>query len=116
MNSKYQPINDKKESENRKYDLEGRLTDFSVRIIDIIEALPNTRAGNHIAGQLVRSCTAPAANYAEAQSAESRGDFIHKIKIVLKELRETGTWLKINAKAQMIESVSLLEPLLKETD
>ena len=114
MNSKYQPINDKKESENRKYDLEGRLTDFSVRIIDIIEALPNTRAGNHIAGQLVRSCTAPAANYAEAQSAESRADFIHKIKIVLKELRETKVWLSIIQRRTLIKNKEEVKALIIE--
>ena len=73
----------------KKYNLEKRLIDFAVRIINVVEALPNTRAGNHIAGQFVRCGTSPAPNYGEAQSAESRNDFIHKIKIVLKELRET---------------------------
>ena len=82
--------NDKtKKSKDRKYDLEERLIDFAVRIINIVEALSNTRAGNHIGGQLVRCGTAPAPNYGEAQSSESRNDFIHKIRIVLKELRET---------------------------
>ena len=86
-----------KTSKNKhgKYDLEDRLIDFAVRIINVVEALPNTRAGNHIAGQLVRCGTSPAPNYGEAQSAESRNDFIHKIKIVLKELRETNVWLNI---------------------
>ena len=79
----------KEEDKNKKYNLEKRLIDFAVRIINVVEALPNTRAGNHIAGQLVRCGTSPAPNYGEAQSAESRNDFIHKIKIVLKELRET---------------------------
>jgi four helix bundle protein len=76
-------------------DLEDRLIDFAVLIINVIEALPNTKAGNHIAGQLVRSGTSPAPNYGEAQSAESRNDFIHKMKIALKELRETLIWLRI---------------------
>jgi len=79
----------KDKSKDRKYDLEDRLVDFSVRIINVVETLPNTRAGNHIAGQLVRSGTAAAPNYGEAQSAESRKDFIHKMKVALKELRET---------------------------
>jgi len=88
--------NDKtSKNKRRKYDLEERLIDFAVRIINVVEALPNTRAGNHIAGQLVRCGTSPAPNYGEAQSAESRNDFIHKIKIVLKELRETNVWLNI---------------------
>lgn len=61
----------------KEYDLEDRLIDFAVATIDIVEALPSTRAGNHIAGQLVRSGTSPAPNYGEAQTAESRKDFIH---------------------------------------
>lgn len=88
-------MNSEKENKIRKYDLEDRLLDFSVRIINVVEALPNTRAGNHIAGQSIRCGTSPAPNYGEAQSAESRKDFIHKIKIVLKELRETNVWLNI---------------------
>ena len=58
-------------------DLKDRLIDFAVRIINVVEALPNSKAGNHVAGQLIRSGTAPAPNYGEAQSAESRKDFIH---------------------------------------
>jgi len=80
---------------NTKYDLEERLIDFAVIITDIVEALPNTRLGNYIAGQLVRSGLSPALNYGEAQSAESRNDFIHKMKIILKELRESMISLKI---------------------
>ena len=74
---------------NIKYDLEDRLIEFSLLIIDIVEKLPNTRAGNHIGGQLIRCGTSPAFNYGEAQVAESRDDFIHKMKICLKELKET---------------------------
>jgi four helix bundle protein len=76
-------------------ELEDRLIDFAVMVIGVVEALPNSKAGNHIAGQLVRSGTSPAPNYGEARSAESRKDFIHKMKISLKELRETVIWLKI---------------------
>jgi four helix bundle protein len=78
-----------------KFNLEERLIDFGVLVIDIINELPNTKAGNHLAGQLVRSGTSPALNYGEAQSAESRKDFIHKLKVVLKELRESFICLKI---------------------
>jgi len=74
--------------ENKQFDLEDRLIDFAVRVIRTAESLPKTKVGRHIAGQLVRCGTSPAANYGEAQSAESRSDFIHKIKICLKELRE----------------------------
>lgn len=80
---------------NPRYDLEDRLVDFAIRIINVVEALPDNRAGRHISGQLIRSGTSPALNYGEAQSAESRRDFIHKMKIALKELRETLVWLKI---------------------
>ena len=75
--------------------LEERLVDFAVRVIGVVEALPADRAEKHIGGQLIRSGTSPAHNYAEAQSGESRKDFIHKMKIALKELRETNVWLKI---------------------
>jgi len=98
------------------YDLEDRLIDFAVRIIRLSAALPATQAGSHVAQQILRSGTSPAPNYGEALAAESQADFIHKLKIALKELRETEVWLKIVAKAQMIKSASQLAPLLKETD
>jgi four helix bundle protein len=71
-----------------KFDLEERLIEFSVLVIEIVNEMPKTRAGNHLSGQLVRSGTSVSLNYGEAQSGESRKDFIHKMKIVLKELRE----------------------------
>ncbi len=80
---------------NIKNDLEDRLVDFAVLVIKIAENLPNTKTGNHIAGQIIRSSTSPALNYGEAQDAESNQDFIHKIKVILKELRETYVALKI---------------------
>lgn len=106
----------KEENKNDKYNLEKRLIDFAVRIINVVEALPNTRAGNHIAGQLVRCGTSPAPNYGEAQSAESRNDFIHKIKIVLKELRETKVWLKIIQRKSLLKSTREIELLIAECD
>jgi four helix bundle protein len=75
--------------------LEDRLIDFAALIVGVVEALPESKAGNHIGSQLIRAGTSPAPNYGEAQSAESRKDFIHKMKISLKELRETMVWLKI---------------------
>ena len=71
------------------------MIDFSVLIIDIVNDIKNTKAGNHLSGQLVRSGTSVSLNYGEAQSAESKKDFIHKMKIILKELRETYVCLKI---------------------
>ncbi len=79
----------------KKFDLDERLIEFASIIIDISEALPRTIAGTHISGQIVRSETAPALHYGEAQEAESRNDFIHKMKIALKELRETFNCLRI---------------------
>ncbi|MBI9084409.1 MAG: four helix bundle protein [Desulfobacterales bacterium] len=72
------------EKTKSKYDLEDRLIHFAVSMIDIVETLPNTRTANHIGGQLLRAGTSPAPNYGEAQSAESRKDFIHKMKIAFK--------------------------------
>ena len=80
---------------DRKFNLDERLIEFASVIIDITEALPNTVAGTHIAGQLTRSGTAPCLQYGEAQGAESRNDFIHKMKISLKELRETYNCLRL---------------------
>jgi four helix bundle protein len=97
------------------FDLQERLIDYAVRIIRVAEALPDTRVGNHIRGQLLRCGTSPAANYAEAQSAESRPDFIHKVKVILKELRETRVWLSIVVRARLLPEKKL-RPLLTETD
>ena len=100
----------------REYDLQDRLVEYAVRIIKLSEALPETKAGKHVSSQILRSGTSPAPNYGEAQSAESNADFIHKLKIALKELRETEIWIKIIAKAKMIKPASQLAPLLQETD
>ena len=102
--------------ELKTFDLEEWLINFAVRIIPITESLPKTRIGRHISGQIVRCGTSPAPNYGEAQSAESRGDFIHKMKVCLKELRETRVWLLIMVKAELIKPVSELEPLIDENN
>jgi len=87
-----------------KFDLEERLINFAVMIIEITDSMPKTRAGNHLSGQLIRFGTSPALNYGEAQSAESKKDFIHKIKVVLKELRETFVCLKIIDRTKLLKS------------
>jgi len=102
--------------ENRKYDLEDRLVDYTCRMIDVVESLPETRAGNYIAGQLVRSCHSPTFNYGETQAAESTKDFIHKMGVVLKELKECRTALKVIRKKEMIKPVSKLDAVYKETE
>ncbi len=97
-------------------DIEERLIDFAVRIIKVCDALTTTpTSAGHIRNQLVRSGTSPAANYGEARGAESGKDFIHKLKIVLKELNETRVWLKIILKAQLFSQNKLAE-ILDECD
>ena len=100
--------------EERKFDLEDRLIDFVIIITDIVEALPNTKAANHIGGQMIRSGSSPALNYGEAQEAESRNDFIHKMGICRKELRETKVALKIIIKKPYKEVLSKSEKAFKE--
>lgn len=102
--------------EKRNFDLEDRFVDFTCRMIDVVEALPNTRAGNYIVGQLIRSCHSPTFNYGEVQGAESRNDFIHKMGVVLKELKECRTALKIIMKKEMIKPISKLDGIFKETE
>ncbi|MDY0144603.1 MAG: four helix bundle protein [Kiritimatiellia bacterium] len=103
-------------NKDRTFDLRERLLDYAVRIVKLSESLPATRVGAHIAGQILRSGTSTAANYAEAQSAESKTDFVHKLKVALKELRETNIWLRIICKSGLISPDTMLAPLLKETD
>ncbi|MBS1512667.1 MAG: four helix bundle protein [Bacteroidetes bacterium] len=100
----------------KKYDLEDRLVEFTCRMIDVVEALPDTRSGNYIAGQLIRCCHSPAFNYGETQAAESRNDFIHKLGIVLKELKECRIALKIIRKKELIKTVSKLIDICTETE
>jgi four helix bundle protein len=96
-------------------DLEERLLDFAVRVGKAIDALPETRLGRHIAGQLVRSGTSPAPNYAEACAAESKKDFIHKLSIVLKELRESSIWIRLIVRSTLLPE-QRLELLRDECD
>ena len=103
-------------TKGREYDLQDRLTDYAVRIIRLSEALPETKAGKHVSSQILRSGTSPAPNCGEAQSAESKADFVYKLKVALKELREAEIWLKVIAKAKMVKPASQLAPLLQETD
>ncbi len=96
-------------------DIQERLINFAVDIIGITSKLPRTPAGKHVAGQLLRSGTSPAPNYAEARGAESNKDFIHKLKIALKELNESNVWLEITKRSKMLTDLDL-KPLYSETD
>ncbi len=96
-------------------ELEDRLINFASVIIGLCEQLPVTRANNHIAGQLLRSGTSPAPNYGEARAAESRKDFVHKLKVALKELRESLVWLKILEKRRILK-MQIMEPIMAENN
>jgi four helix bundle protein len=88
--------------QSRADELEERLIDFAVRVVNLSANLPRTPAGKHIAGQIMRSVRPPAPNYGEARGAESHADFIHKLRIVLKELNETSIWLRVIERSQML--------------
>ena len=92
-------------------ELSDRLIDFAARVGKAVDALPETRLGRHIAGQLVRCGTSPAPNYEEARAAESRADFVHKLQIALKELRESRCWLRLAIKAELLPEHRLVELL-----
>jgi len=91
-----------KSVQSRADDLEERLVRFAVRIIKLAASLPKSPAGKHVAGQIMRSGTSPAPNYGEARGAESHADFVHKVRVVLKELNETSIWLRIIGRSNML--------------
>ena len=99
----------------RKYDLENRLISFACEVIKISNQLPKDYVGIHLGKQLIRSGTSPALNYGEAQSVESTKDFIHKMKVALKELRETFVNLMIINKSNILGN-HLIDPITKEND
>jgi len=103
-------------ADGRKFDLEERLLEFASAVIDLSEKLPSTRAGNHVAGQILRSGTSPYPNHGEAESAESREDFIHKLKVCLKELRETRRWARLISRKGWAKDDPTLVHVLSESD
>src|SRR5438034_11668251 len=101
--------------QSRADELEERLIDFAVRIVKLSTGLPRTAAGKHIAGQILRSGTSPAPNYGEARGAESHADFVHKVRIVLKELNETSIWLLVIERSHIIKP-ELLTDIIRENN
>jgi len=99
----------------RKDELSERLLGFTVRIIKLVNALPKTLVGRHLATQLLSSGTSPGANYEEACGAESRADFIHKLGVVLKELKESRFWLRVVQQTELLPPPRV-ESLLKECE
>jgi four helix bundle protein len=90
-------------------DLSDRLIEFAARVGKVVDALPETRLGRHVAGQFVRSGTSPAPNYEEACAAESRADFVHKLGICLKELRESRAWIRIIIRADLLPETRMAD-------
>lgn len=99
-----------------KYDLEERLIKFAVDVIVCCGKMDGSFAAQHLSKQLIRSATSAALNYGEAQSAESARDFLHKMKLCLKELRESFVNLKIQKGANLIKDIERLDYLLKENN
>jgi len=101
---------------DKAFDLEDRLLDYASNIIRLVNKLPRSPAGNHVSNQLLRSGTSPLPNHGEAQAAESRNDFIHKLSISLKELKETRRWLRLVDRVPLIKPPSEVSPVLEETE
>lgn len=106
----------REEVRKQPYDLEERLLDFAVLIVKLTKSLSNDYADRHIGNQLLRSGTAPLSHHCESQGAESPADFIHKLRLALKELRETDRWLKLIVRAKLAPTNAELPTLLSETD
>ncbi|HUG93212.1 MAG TPA: four helix bundle protein [Planctomycetaceae bacterium] len=103
--------------ERRSYDLAERLLSYAATVIRLVERLPSTRAGNHIAGQVLKSGTSPLPNHGEVQTAESPRDFLHKMRICLKELRESERWLRLIERVPLLSLPDAeLRWLIGETD
>jgi four helix bundle protein len=91
-----------------KRDLDERLLVYEATIIKLVESLPSAIAGRRIGDQLLRSGTSVGANFEEAQGAESKNDLAHKLRIALKELRESNYWLRLLAKTEMLPQATLV--------
>ena len=102
--------------QEREYDLEDRLVRFSSNIVGLAKMLPNTKAGRYIRDQMTRCGMSPSMNYGEAQGAESPDDFIHKMKVVLKELKETRVCVKLIFHQKLIENQKLVTDLRNECE
>ena len=102
--------------QSRADQLEERLIDFAVRIVELSANLPRTSAGKHLASQILRSGTSPAPNYGEARDAESHADFVHQMRIVLKELNETSIWLRMIERSKLLRRELILDIIGENTE
>ncbi len=99
-----------------KNNIEERLINFAVSVLGITEKMNKSYIANHLKEQLIRSSSSAALNYGEAQSAESKKDFVHKMKVVLKELRESHVSLRIIQKSKLITNDNFIQPAIDEND
>ncbi len=116
MNSESDPKLQNRNTAGRKYDLEERLLEFASAVIDVSGKMPDTRAANHIGGQFLRAGTSPYGNHGEAQAPESSEDFIHKMKICLKELRESLRWARLIERKRWLDGDHQLAFVIRESE
>jgi four helix bundle protein len=116
MNAQHSTLYAQGSSASRAYDLEDRLLEYAVCIIPVAESTKRSAAGLHLADQLLRSGTSPYGNHGEAEGAEWPDDFIHKLRVCFKELRESRRWLKLIRRAELIDKPELLAGLIDESD
>ena len=109
-------MSEERDREKMRESLEERLLEYAAVCIRVAEELPATYAGRHVCGQLIRSGTAPMAHHGEAQGGESTDDFIHKMSIALKELRESGRWLKLIVRVPLLEEIGKVSLAIAESD
>ncbi|MGD0390171.1 MAG: four helix bundle protein [Tepidisphaeraceae bacterium] len=113
---KAEGIVQKRFEKNERFDLEDRLLRYAAGVVRLVEKIPNSRSGNHVGGQFLRSGTSVLPNHGEAQAAESPGDFLHKMRICLKELRESRRWLRLIVEVPLLKDPSEANKLLDETE
>jgi four helix bundle protein len=116
MNVQRSTPNAQRPSNGKNFDLEDRLLEYAAAVIRLVERVPRTQAGSHVAGQLLRSASSPLSNHGEAQAAESADDFIHKLSLCLKELKESRRWLRLIKHVPLLKPESQVDPLLDETE
>ena len=116
LNAQRATLNAQRSTCGGKFDLEDRLLEYAATVIRLVERIPRTQAGTHVAGQLLRSATSPLSNHGEAQAAESVEDFIHKLSICLKELKESRRWLRLIRRVPLLKPESQVNPVLEETE
>jgi four helix bundle protein len=115
-NSQRSTYNSQRSTNGKEYDLEDRLLEYAAQAIRLVGRIPRTPTGTHVAGQVLRSATSPLSNHGEAQAAESVDDFIHKLSVCLKELKETRRWLRLIKRVPLLKPESQVDAVLTETE